>query len=212
MPDTAAPPVPEKKAPTPFMAQYLDIKSSHQDALLFFRMGDFYELFFEDAVRAAEILDITLTARGEHDGKPIPMAGVPYHASEAYLARLIKSGERVAVCEQTESPAEAKKRGSKSIVNREVVRVVTPGTITEDTILSSRQGQVLAAIALAAGGTEAAIAVPRSNDNVSAAAPAAEADAEPASDDLPSWLMPSVAWAEHRRQRRQLAQAATQEK
>jgi DNA mismatch repair protein MutS len=158
MPDTATRPAPEKKAPTPFMAQYLDIKSSHQDALLFFRMGDFYELFFEDAVRAAEILDITLTARGEHDGKPIPMAGVPYHASEAYLARLIKSGERVAVCEQTESPAEAKKRGSKSIVNREVVRVVTPGTITEDTILSSRQGQVLAAIALAAGGTEAAIA------------------------------------------------------
>jgi DNA mismatch repair protein MutS len=158
MPETATRTKDAIKAPTPFMAQYLDIKSRHEDALLFFRMGDFYELFFDDAVRAAEILDITLTARGEHDGKPIPMAGVPYHASEAYLARLIRSGERVAVCEQTETPAEAKKRGSKSIVNRDVVRVVTPGTITEDTILSSRQGQVLVAVALATGGADAAIA------------------------------------------------------
>ena len=129
------------KAPTPFMAQYLAIKAQHHDALLFFRMGDFYELFFEDAVRAAEILDITLTSRGEHDGAPIPMAGVPYHAAEGYLARLIKAGERVAVCEQTESPAEAKKRGSKAIVNREIVRIVTPGTITEESLLSARQGQ-----------------------------------------------------------------------
>ncbi|MCA8905177.1 MAG: DNA mismatch repair protein MutS, partial [Hyphomonas sp.] len=88
-------------------------------ALLFFRMGDFYELFFDDAVEAAGILDITLTSRGEHDGKPIPMAGVPYHAAEGYLARLIRAGCRVAVCEQTESPAEAKKRGSKAIVNRD---------------------------------------------------------------------------------------------
>jgi len=146
------------KAPTPFMAQYLDIKSRHADALLFFRMGDFYELFFDDAVRAAEILDITLTSRGEHEGKPIPMAGVPYHASEAYLARLIKSGERVAVCEQTETPAEARKRGSKSIVNRDVVRIVTPGTITEDTILPARQAQALVAIAFSSGGADAAIA------------------------------------------------------
>ncbi|MEM5516134.1 DNA mismatch repair protein MutS [Henriciella sp. AS95] len=146
------------KAPTPFMAQYLDIKARHADALLFFRMGDFYELFFEDAVRASEILDITLTSRGEHEGRPIPMAGVPYHASEAYLARLIKSGERVAVCEQTETPAEAKKRGSKSIVNRDVVRIVTPGTITEDTILPARQAQALVAIAFASGGADAAIA------------------------------------------------------
>lgn len=149
---------PAVKAPTPFMAQYLDIKSRHPDALLFFRMGDFYELFFEDAVRAAEILDITLTARGEHEGEPIPMAGVPYHSAEPYLARLIKSGERVAVCEQTESPAEAKKRGSKAIVNREVVRIVTPGTITEDTILPARQGQALVALAFASGGADAAIA------------------------------------------------------
>ncbi|MCR9270947.1 MAG: DNA mismatch repair protein MutS [Hyphomonadaceae bacterium] len=157
MPDSAGK-IKKPKAPTPFMAQYLAIKAQHEDALLFFRMGDFYELFFEDAVRAAEILDITLTARGEHDGEPIPMAGVPYHAAEGYLARLIKAGERVAVCEQTESPAEAKKRGSKAIVNREIVRIVTPGTITEDSLLPARQGQALIAIAFGAGGAEAAFA------------------------------------------------------
>ena len=157
MPDTAGP-VKKPKAPTPFMAQYLAIKKQHEDALLFFRMGDFYELFFEDAVRAAEILDITLTARGEHDGVPIPMAGVPYHAAEGYLARLIKAGERVAVCEQTESPAEAKKRGSKAIVNREIVRIVTPGTITEESLLPARQGQALVAIAFGSGGSESAFA------------------------------------------------------
>ena len=157
MPDTAQP-VKKPKAPTPFMAQYLAIKAQHDDALLFFRMGDFYELFFEDAVRAAEILDITLTARGEHNGEPIPMAGVPYHAAEGYLARLIKSGERVAVCEQTESPAEAKKRGSKSIVNREIVRIVTPGTITEESLLPARQAQALVAVVFGAGGADAALA------------------------------------------------------
>lgn len=157
MPDTAQP-VKKPKAPTPFMAQYLAIKAQHEDALLFFRMGDFYELFFEDAVRAAEILDITLTARGEHNGEPIPMAGVPYHAAEGYLARLIKSGERVAVCEQTESPAEAKKRGSKAIVNREIVRIVTPGTITEESLLPARQAQALVAVVFGAGGAEAALA------------------------------------------------------
>lgn len=157
MPDTAQP-MKKPKAPTPFMAQYLAIKAKHEDALLFFRMGDFYELFFEDAVRAAEILDITLTARGEHNGEPIPMAGVPYHAAEGYLARLIKSGERVAVCEQTESPAEAKKRGSKSIVNREIVRIVTPGTITEESLLPARQAQALVAVVLGAGGADAALA------------------------------------------------------
>ncbi|MEM7460986.1 MAG: DNA mismatch repair protein MutS, partial [Pseudomonadota bacterium] len=157
MPDTAGT-VKKPKAPTPFMAQYLAIKAQHDDALLFFRMGDFYELFFDDAVRAAEILDITLTSRGEHDGQPIPMAGVPYHAAEGYLARLIKAGARVAVCEQTESPAEAKKRGSKSIVNRAIVRIVTPGTITEDSLLSARQGQALVAVALSGSGAEAAFA------------------------------------------------------
>ena len=141
------------------MAQYLSIKARHADALLFFRMGDFYELFFEDAIEAAKVLDITLTSRGEYDGKPIPMAGVPYHAAEGYLARLIKAGCRVAVCEQTETPAEAKKRGSKAIVNRDIVRIVTPGTLTEDALLPARQDQALAAIALGTGGTEAAIAV-----------------------------------------------------
>jgi len=157
LPDTSGP-VKKPKAPTPFMAQYLAIKAKHEDALLFFRMGDFYELFFEDAVRAAEILDITLTSRGEHNGDPIPMAGVPYHAAEGYLARLIKTGERVAVCEQTETPAEAKKRGSKAIVNRDIVRIVTPGTITEDSLLSAREGQALVAVAFSASGSEAAFA------------------------------------------------------
>jgi len=161
MPDNSPKSPPQVAAasePTPFMAQYLSIKSAHPDTLLFFRMGDFYELFFEDAVTAARILDITLTARGEHDGAPIPMAGVPYHAAEGYLARLIKAGCRVAVCEQTESPAEAKKRGSKSIVRRQVVRIVTPGTLTEETLLPARQGQALAALAFM-GQAEAALAV-----------------------------------------------------
>lgn len=156
------PVAPEKKPPprlTPFLEQYLGIKARHPESLLFFRMGDFYELFFEDAEKAADILSITLTARGEYDGKPIPMAGVPFHAAEGYLARLIKGGCRVAVCEQTESPAEAKKRGSKSIVNRDIVRIVTPGTLTEDTLLPARQGQALAAIALAKGGQNGAVAI-----------------------------------------------------
>ncbi|KCZ61540.1 hypothetical protein L53_14400 [Hyphomonas sp. L-53-1-40] len=141
------------------MAQYLSIKAQHEDAMLFFRMGDFYELFFDDAVQASKVLGITLTSRGEYEGKPIPMAGVPYHAAEGYLARLIKAGCRIAVCEQTESPAEAKKRGSKSIVNRDIVRIVTPGTLTEDALLPANQDQALAAIAIGGGGTEAAIAV-----------------------------------------------------
>jgi len=143
---------------TPFMRQYMTIKARHPEALLFFRMGDFYELFFSDAERAAAILDITLTARGSHDGEPIPMAGVPFHAAENYLARLIKAGERVAVCEQTETPAEARKRGSKAIVNRDIVRVVTPGTLTEDTLLSPRISQALVAVVLSPDGREAAFA------------------------------------------------------
>ncbi|MAN90425.1 MULTISPECIES: DNA mismatch repair protein MutS [unclassified Hyphomonas] len=158
MADTSAPSKPTP-APSPFMAQYLSIKARHEDAMLFFRMGDFYELFFDDAVQASKVLGITLTSRGEYEGKPIPMAGVPYHAAEGYLARLIKAGCRVAVCEQTESPAEAKKRGSKSIVNRDIVRIVTPGTLTEDALLPANQDQALAAIAIGGGGAEAAIAV-----------------------------------------------------
>jgi len=124
------------------MAQFLSIKDGvGPEALLFYRMGDFYELFFDDAVRAAAALDIALTKRGKHKGEPIPMCGVPVHASEVYLQRLIKKGFRVAVCEQTESPAEAKKRGYKSVVRREVVRLVTPGTLTEDALLDARRSR-----------------------------------------------------------------------
>lgn len=130
---------------TPMMAQYQDIKAQYRDALLFYRMGDFYELFFDDAVAAAEALDIVLTKRGKHQGEEIPMCGVPHHASENYLLTLIRKGFRVAVCEQMESPAEAKKRGSKSVVRRDVVRLVTPGTLTEDSLLEPRQHNFLAA-------------------------------------------------------------------
>lgn len=135
------------KKVTPMMAQYLAIKEQHPECLLFYRMGDFYELFFDDAVKAAAALDITLTKRGHHDGGEIPMAGVPVHAHDTYLARLIRKGFRVAVCEQTEDPSEAKKRGAKSVVRREVVRVVTPGTLTEDTLLDARSNNYLAALA-----------------------------------------------------------------
>ncbi len=130
---------------TPMMAQYLDIKAQYPDALLFYRMGDFYEMFFEDAVNAAEALDIALTKRGKHDGNDIPMCGVPVHSAEGYLLTLIRKGFRVAVGEQLESPAEAKKRGSKSVVKRDVVRLVTPGTITEDSLLEARRHNFLTA-------------------------------------------------------------------
>jgi len=129
------------------MAQFLNIKTEVGDeALLFYRMGDFYELFFEDAIRASEALDIALTKRGKHNGTDIPMCGVPVHAAETYLQRLIKKGFRVAVCEQTESPAEAKKRGYKSVVRREVVRLVTPGTLTEDGLLDARGSNFIMAL------------------------------------------------------------------
>ncbi|MBN9677466.1 DNA mismatch repair protein MutS [Salipiger bermudensis] len=133
-------------AVTPMMAQYLEIKAGHPDALLFYRMGDFYELFFDDAAAAAEALDIALTKRGKHAGDDIPMCGVPVHAAEGYLLTLIRKGFRVAVCEQMESPAEAKKRGSKSVVKREVVRLVTPGTLTEESLLEARRHNFLAAL------------------------------------------------------------------
>ncbi len=139
-------PVSSSTQTTPMMTQYLSIKSEHQECLLFYRMGDFYELFFEDAVKAAETLDITLTKRGKHMGKDIPMCGVPFHTAEIYLSRLISKGFRVAVCEQIEDPAEAKKRGYKAVVAREVVRVVTPGTITEDLLLDAAQNNFLAAL------------------------------------------------------------------
>ena len=134
-------------AKTPMMAQYLDIKSQNPGALLFYRMGDFYEMFFDDAVAASEALDIALTKRGKNEGEDIPMCGVPVHAAEGYLLSLIRKGFRVAVCEQMEDPAEAKKRGSKSVVRREVVRLVTPGTLTEESLLDARRHNYLVAYA-----------------------------------------------------------------
>ncbi len=133
--------------PTPMMAQYLAIREANPGALLFYRMGDFYEMFFEDAVSAAAALDIALTRRGTHGGEPIPMCGVPVHAAESYLLTLIRKGFRVAIAEQMEDPAEAKKRGSKSVVARDVVRLVTPGTLTEESLLEARRHNFLAAFA-----------------------------------------------------------------
>lgn len=131
---------------SPGMVQYLQIKSQYQDYLLFYRMGDFYELFFDDAVKASQALDIALTKRGRIKGENVPMCGVPYHAYESYMAKLIKAGYKVAVCEQMENPEEAKKRGSKSVVKREVIRLVTPGTLTEDTLLDARKNNYILSI------------------------------------------------------------------
>ncbi|MGY2984753.1 DNA mismatch repair protein MutS [Bradyrhizobium sp. USDA 4508] len=147
-------PAPAAEAPsrvTPMMEQYLEIKAAHPGLLLFYRMGDFYELFFEDAEIASRTLGIVLTKRGKHQGMDIPMCGVPVERSEDYLHRLIGAGHRVAVCEQTENPAEAKARGNKSVVRRGVVRLVTPGTLTEDTLLDARTNNYLIAIARARG-------------------------------------------------------------
>ena len=134
------------------MAQYIEIKATYPDALLFYRMGDFYELFFGDAETASRALGIALTKRGKHLGEDIPMCGVPVHASDDYLQRLIGLGYRVAVCEQVEDPAEAKKRGSKSVVKRDVVRLVTPGTITEENLLDPGSANILATLARVRGG------------------------------------------------------------
>jgi len=134
-------------AVTPMMVQYLAIKKDHPGSLLFYRMGDFYELFFEDAELASQALDIALTKRGQHQGQPIPMCGVPVHSHENYLNRLIRKGFKVSVCEQTEDPKEAKKRGSKSVVKREVRRVITAGTLTEDSLLDARAHNYLSAVA-----------------------------------------------------------------
>src|SRR5690349_19723113 len=129
------------------MAQYLALKRQAEGCLLFYRMGDFFELFFDDARTAAAVLDIALTSRGEHEGAPIPMCGVPVHSAESYLARLIRAGQRVAIAEQTESPAEARKaRGSKALVERAIIRLVTPGTLTEETWLESSSANWLAAV------------------------------------------------------------------
>src|SRR6478736_5911346 len=142
-------PSPADGAPraTPVMEQFIEIKAANPDCLLFYRMGDFYELFFEDAEIAARALGIVLTKRGKHLGRDIPMCGVPVHRSDEYLHRLIAMGHRVAVCEQLEDPAEARKRGGKSVVRRDVIRLVTPGTLTEDTLLKSAKNNFIAALA-----------------------------------------------------------------
>jgi DNA mismatch repair protein MutS len=157
--------LPEQKAEsdvpagvTPSMAQFLEIKAANPDCLLFYRMGDFYELFFEDAVAAAEALGIVLTKRGKHLGEDVPMCGVPVHRADEYLQRLITAGFRVAVCEQLEDPAEAKKRGSKAVVRRDVVRLVTPGTLTEDSLLDAKTRNYLTAVFKASRGDVIALA------------------------------------------------------
>ncbi len=139
----------EQSPLTPMLVQFLAIKADHPDHLLFYRMGDFYEMFFDDAVAASAALDIVLTKRGRHQGDDIPMCGVPVHAYESYLQKLIRAGFKVAICEQIENPAEAKKRGPKSVVRREVVRVITPGTLTEEALLSPNAHNYLAALARA---------------------------------------------------------------
>jgi len=152
MTDIIAPPAADEWADaTPAMQQYLKLKAAHADYILFYRMGDFYELFFDDAVRASQILDIALTKRGKHAGADVPMCGVPVHSHDAYLEKLIQSGCKVAICEQMEDPAEAKKRGYKAVVHRDVVRIVTPGTITEESLLDARQSNYLAGLVDMAG-------------------------------------------------------------
>src|SRR3954469_14305920 len=152
MPAPSDPPPPAEAARvTPMMEQYLEIKAANPGLLLFYRMGDFYELFFEDAEIASRALGIMLTKRGKHQGMDIPMCGVPVERSDDYLHRLIAQGHRVAVCEQMEDPAAARARGNKSVVRRDVVRLVTPGTLTEDTLLDARTNNYLLAIARARG-------------------------------------------------------------
>ncbi len=166
----AQPNLPSEAAPniegaTPVMAQYIQIKAQYPDAILLMRMGDFYEIFFEDAVIASQALSLALTKRGQFQGKDIPLAGVPAHAADAYIAKLIRLGHRVAVCDQLEDPAEAKKRGSKAIVKRGITRVVTPGTLTEDTLLEERGANRLVALS-SRGGVLALAAVELSTGDV----------------------------------------------
>ena len=155
-PAAASPPAPPPAVgeATPSMAQFLEIKTANPDSILWYRMGDFYELFFDDAVVASQALGIVLTKRGKHLGQDIPMCGVPIHRADEYLQRLIKQGFRVAVCEQLEDPAEARKRGAKAVVRRDVVRLVTPGTLTEETLLDSKSRNYLTALFRAPGGPE----------------------------------------------------------
>ncbi len=151
--------VQKDSALTPMMAQYVEIKTANPDSLLFYRMGDFYELFFDDAEEASRALGITLTKRGKHQGEDIPMCGVPVHTADDYLQRLIALGFRVSVCEQLENPADAKKRGAKAVVKRDVVRLVTPGTLTEETLLDANSSNFLAGLARVGKGAEANFAL-----------------------------------------------------
>ena len=162
---TSDTPAPNVEGATPVMAQYIQIKAQYPDAILLMRMGDFYEIFFEDAVIASAALSLALTKRGQFQGKDIPLAGVPAHAADAYIAKLIRLGHRVAVCDQLEDPAEAKKRGSKAIVKRGITRVVTPGTLTEDTLLEERGANRLVALS-SRGGVLALAAVELSTGDV----------------------------------------------
>ena len=157
--------VPNIEGATPVMAQYIQIKAQYPDAILLMRMGDFYEIFFEDAVIASQALSLALTKRGQFQGKDIPLAGVPAHTADAYIAKLIRLGHRVAVCDQLEDPAEARKRGSKAIVKRGITRVVTPGTLTEDTLLEERGANRLVALS-SRGGVLALAAVELSTGDV----------------------------------------------
>src|SRR5215471_4199722 len=152
--DTAVKDGDETSRVTPMMEQYIEIKAANPNCLLFYRMGDFYELFFDDAEVASRALGIVLTKRGKHLGADIPMCGVPVERADEYLHRLIAMGHRVAVCEQLEDPAAARKRGGKSVVRRDVIRLVTPGTLTEDTLLDARRNNYLAAIARARSTSE----------------------------------------------------------
>ena len=145
--------------PTPMMEQYIEIKATNPDSLLFYRMGDFYELFFDDAIAASRALGITLTKRGKHLGEDIPMCGVPVHAADDYLQKLIMRGFRVAVCEQVEDPAEARKRGSKSVVKRDVVRLVTPGTLTEEKLLDPSEANYLMTLGRVKGAAQGQFAL-----------------------------------------------------
>src|SRR5215469_5494037 len=144
----ASPPGDDQRV-TQLMEQYVEIKAANPGCLLFYRMGDFYELFFDDAEVASRALGIVLTKRGKHRGQDIPMCGVPIHRADEYLHRLIAQGHRVAVCEQTEDPAEARKRGPKTVVERRVIRLVTAGTLTEDSLLDAKRNNYLVAIARA---------------------------------------------------------------
>src|ERR1700739_2068873 len=148
-PEAGEPPSDAAGRLTPMMEQYLEIKAAHPGLLLFYRMGDFYELFFDDAETASRALGIVLTKRGKHLGRDIPMCGVPIERADEYLHRLIALGHRVAVCEQLEDPAEARRRGGKSVLRRDVVRLVTPGTLTEDSLLDARRNNYLLALARA---------------------------------------------------------------